>query len=221
MIGCDQWLIGEQYDDGRCGVCNRTHGRGDRRSDAFPVIVVYDEKALLKIAHIADGLPVVAKYQHQMEGVENTEAWQRSREEERRTWLVSTPPFLDHRTIAESDPDYQEMETNPSATLEEGVAKLEMLMGRYPEDWVLKVLHASQLLQGIDPPRGETIMRTLLEDPIDSFEGHSRYGTWLKYVGGRRDEAFAVYEDALRRWPWCQQASDACVWMLTDGMTEA
>jgi len=159
------------------------------------------------------------KYQHQIEGVELTEQWKTQVREERLSWLTQTPPLLSMRTVAENDPEYIEMESNPPS-LEEGIKKLEQLMEKYPEDWVLKVLYASQLLQGPNPQKGEAMMKELVANPPDCFEGHSRYGTWLKYAGGRRDEAFAVYEDALKRWPWCQQASDACLWMLTEGMVE-
>ena len=69
-----------------------------------------------------------------------------------------------------------------------------------------------------DIPQGEQTLRRLIQDPPDCFEGHSRLGTWLKYQPGRRVEAFEVHEDALRRWPWCHQAVDACMWMVTDDM---
>ena len=160
----------------------------------------------------------LAKYQSHMEQVEDTPAWREQCEKERWAWLEETPTMLGHRTTAANDPDYQAMENNPPATIEEGVKGLEALMARYPDDWVLKVLHASQLLQGPDPARGESTLRVLIKDPPDCFEGHSRLGTWLKYQPGRRGEAFEIYEDALRRWPWCHQAADACMWMITDDM---
>ncbi len=161
----------------------------------------------------------MAKHQSQIEGVDNTSEWQAEIDKQRRQWFDDTPSTLSHRTVAESDPEYQEMEKNPSKTLEEGIQRLEGLMSRYPEDWVLKALHASQLLQGPDPVRGESVLRKLIQDPPDTLEGHSRLGTWLKYQN-RRPEALAVYEDALKRWPWSAQATDACAWILTDGMFE-
>ncbi len=36
---------------------------------------------------------------------------------------------------------------------------------------------------------------------------------------GRRDEAMALFEDAVARWPWNNQAVDSFLWLLTDGMT--
>ena len=160
----------------------------------------------------------LAKYQSQMENVENTPEWREQCEKERWGWLEQTPSMLGHRTAAADDPDYQAMETTPPATIEDGIKALEALIARYPDDWVLKALHASQLLQGVDEARGEVALRELIKDPPDCFEGHSRLGTWLKYQPGRRAEAFEVYEDALRRWPWCHQAADACMWMITDEM---
>ncbi len=160
----------------------------------------------------------MAKYQSQLEKVENTPAWREPCAEEREDWLRQTPPGLSHRTTAENDPDYQAMEKNPPASLEEGIRGLEALLARYPDDWVLKVLLASQLLHGPDLPRGERTLRELIQDPPDCFEGHSRLGTWLKYQPGRKAEAYEIYEDALRRWPWCHQAADACMWMITDDM---
>ena len=62
-------------------------------------------------------------------------------------------------------------------------------------------------------------MRELMQNPPDCFEAHSRFGTFLKYQK-RTDEALAVYEEALKIWPWCSQATDACFWMLTDGMNQ-
>jgi len=160
----------------------------------------------------------IAKYQSQMEKVENSPAWREQCEKERWAWIEQTPTLLGHRTAAENDSDYQAMEKNPPATIEEGIKAVEALMARYPTDWVLKVIHASQLLQGPDISRGEKALRELIKNPPDCFEGHSRLGTWLKYQPGRKAEAFEVYEDALRRWPWCHQAADACMWMVTDDM---
>ncbi len=159
------------------------------------------------------------KYQHQIEAVDLNDAFREQVTRERLGWLDETPPMLSHRTVAESDPDYIDMEKNPPS-IEEGINRLEALINKHPEDWVLKVLYASQLLKGPDLAKGEEMMKSLVAKPADCFEGHSRYGTWLKYAEGRRPEAFVVYEDSLKRWPWCQQACDACVWMLTDGMVD-
>jgi len=124
------------------------------------------------------------------------------------------------RTAAENDPDYVALGKLPPERGAESGALFGTLLRRYPADWVLKVLHAAHLMNGPDPRRGEALLRDLLKDPPDCFEGHSRLGTYLKYAG-RRDEAMAVYEDALARWPWCHQAVYACTWMITDGMTVA
>ena len=73
----------------------------------------------------------MAKYQHQMEGVENTQEWRDQCEKERWSWLEQMPPLLSHRTAAENDPEYQDLERNPPEHAEEGVRKLEALMARH------------------------------------------------------------------------------------------
>lgn len=161
----------------------------------------------------------MAKYQHQLEGVEATPAWAEQVDAERRRWLVDMPPLLSHRTAAEGDPDYAALGRLPPERIAEGLAGLDALLRRYPDDWVLAVIHASLRMRGADPAGGEAALRALVETPPDTFEGHSRLGTLLKQQG-RREEALAVYEDALRRWPWCHQAVYACMWLVTDGMVE-
>lgn len=173
-------------------------------------------QALESRDHAAAGA-AMAKYQHQLEGVELTDEWHAAIEAERRAWLVAQPPVLSHHTAAQGDPDYETAGKISPDRIDELIAAAERLMRRYPDDWVLKVVHASAVMRGPDPARGEARLRELIADPADCFEGHSRLGTLLKYQG-RRDEALAVYEDALRRWPWCHHAVDACMWIITDPM---
>ena len=90
----------------------------------------------------------MAKYQGQIEKVQPTEAWQAQLDQERRHWLEQTPPTLSLRTVAEKDPDYVALGQLPPERAAESLSLLEKLARRYPDDWVLKVLHASVLMAG-------------------------------------------------------------------------
>lgn len=133
-------------------------------------------------------------------------------------WFRQTPPVLSHVTAAINDPDYVALTKVPGDQLVEGVARLAALLRRYPDDWVLKMLHASQSMAGPDPRGGEARLRELIKNPPDCCEGHSRLGTMLKRQG-RFQESMEVYEDELRRWPWNYRAVDSCLWLITEGMT--
>lgn len=161
----------------------------------------------------------MAKYQHQMEQVQLTQEWFDQTQRERNGWLTQTSPTLSMRSQAENDPDYVTLSKLPDSEIAQGIQGLEALMKRYPNDWVLKALHAAQLMRGPDPQRGEMTLRELIKNPPDCFEGHSRLGTLLKRQG-RFDEAMAIYEDAIARWPWNHQAVDACMWIITEGMVK-
>ena len=161
----------------------------------------------------------MAKFQHQIEGVPATQEWWQQILREREEWFQRTPPTLSLRTAAEGDPEYIELGRLPEEDIAGGLRGLESLVRRYPDDWVLKVFHASYQVRGPDPRHGEAILRELIQDAPDCFEGHSRLGTFLKYEPGRAGEALAVYEESLRRWPWNHQGVDACVWILTQDMT--
>ncbi|MBI4326851.1 MAG: hypothetical protein HY674_16550, partial [Chloroflexi bacterium] len=118
------------------------------------------------------------------------------------------------------DPDYVALGQLPPERSAEGITILEKLGRRYPDDWVLKVLHASVLMTGADPAGGEARLRQLIKDPPDSCEGHSRLGTQLKRQR-RLAESMEVYEDEVRRWPWNHRAVDSCLWLVTEGMTRS
>ena len=163
---------------------------------------------------------VMAKYQHKLEGVEATQGWWRQILEERDHWLQRTPPALSHRTAAEGDAEYVGLGQLRPEDVAGGLRGLASLRRRFPGDWVLQVIEASYFVRGPEPERGESVLRRLIQEPPDCFEGHSRLGTYLKYQPGRAGEALAVYEDSLRRWPWNHQGVDACLWILTQGMTQ-
>jgi hypothetical protein len=160
----------------------------------------------------------MGRFQRQIEGVENTPAWREQIDEERQAWFRRTPASLSLQTAAENDPEYIELGGLPEDDVAGGIRGIESLMRRYPDDWTLKVIHASLVMQSPDARRGEARLRELIQDPPDSCEGHSRLGTLLKRQG-RLEESLAVYQDEVRRWPWNYRAVDSCLWLVTNGMT--
>ncbi|MEW6156679.1 MAG: GYF domain-containing protein [Verrucomicrobiota bacterium] len=140
-------------------------------------------------------------------------------EAECRGWLAQRPSILSHNTAAINDPDYIALSKLPEDRIAEGLAGLEALRRKYPNDWMLQVLLAAQLMRGPDVARGEAQLRELIKNPPDSCEAHSRLGTMLKRQG-RHAESMAIYEDEVRRWPWNFRAVDSCMWLLTEGMTK-
>lgn len=161
----------------------------------------------------------MAKYQHQIEGTQATQQWFDQTKREREEWFQRTPPALSLRTAAENDPEYLELGRQPEENVAGGIRGIESLMRRYPDDWVLKVIHASLIMQSPDSQRGEAKLRELIQSPPDCCEGHSRLGTLLKRQG-RLAESMTVYEDEVRRWPWNHRAVDSCLWLVTNGMTQ-
>jgi hypothetical protein len=161
----------------------------------------------------------MARFQQPIEGVENTPEWRTQIERERQEWFQRIPASLSLQTAAESDPEYIELGLLADDDIAGGRRGIESLLRRYPDDWVLKVIHASLVMQGPDARRGEARLRELIQDPPESCEGHSRLGTLLKRQG-RFEESMAVYEDEVRRWPWNYRAVDSCLWLVTRGMTQ-
>jgi hypothetical protein len=98
--------------------------------------------------------------------------------------------------------------------------RLERLLAAHPGDWFLDTALGALLMSRPDGDvrRGEETLRRCVATTPDCATAHLSLGTHLKHQG-RRDEAMAVFEDAVRRWPWHNQAVDSCLWMLTDGMT--
>jgi hypothetical protein len=161
----------------------------------------------------------MARFQSRIEGVETTPQWREQIERERREWFQHIPATLSLQTAAEDDPEYLELGRQPEGDVAGNIRGIESVMRRYPDDWVLKVIHASLVMQSPDAPQGEARLRELIQNPPNSCEGHSRLGTLLKRQG-RLEESMAVYEDEVRRWPWNYRAVDSCLWLVTQGMTQ-
>ncbi len=109
----------------------------------------------------------------------------------------------------------------PGLAPEEQRARLERLLAAHPGDWFLETALGALLMsqrEGSDAQRGEEILRRCVTTTPDCPTAHLSLGTHLKHQG-RREDAMAVFEDAVRRWPWHSQAVDSCLWMITDGMT--
>jgi hypothetical protein len=118
------------------------------------------------------------------------------------------------------DPEYLAA-AKPGIAPEEQRSRLEALLTAHPGDWFLETALGALLMShrdGGDAGRGEEILTRCVATTPDCSTAHLALGTHLKHQG-RRDEAMAVFEDAVRRWPWHSQAVDCCLWMLTDGMT--
>jgi hypothetical protein len=163
----------------------------------------------------------MAKYQRQLEGVDqaNSAEWAEQVERERRSWVAPSFTRPWQSTPLFSDPDYLALDQLPPERAAEGPRILETLRQRYPDDWCLHTIHASIQMKGPDPQGGEAVLRELIRQPFRNCDdAHLRLGTLLKHQG-RRDEAMQVFEDAVSRWPWHHRAVDSCVWLATDGMT--
>ena len=87
----------------------------------------------------------------------------------------------------------------------EFLARFERLLPRFPDDWILRAIHVSLLMQTADASHGEALLRQYIQNPPDSCEGHSRLGTLLKQQG-RLADAMADYMDEVCRWPWNHRA---------------
>ena len=150
-----------------------------------------------------------------------TEEWSERRLE---TWrrMVDTGPteaWRKHPILA--DPGYQAAGALENAPRAEQRAGIDALQARFPNNWFLETALGTHLIHGeeaSDIAEGERILRSCVESTPDCPTAHLTLGTALKYQG-RRDEAMALFEDAVARWPWHNQAVDSCMWLLTDGMT--
>ena len=120
-----------------------------------------------------------------------------------------------------ADPEYQaagRLENAPRAEQRQGI---ERLRERFPDNWFLETALGTHLIHSDDPAEvaeGERVLRACVQSTPDCPTAHLTLGTALKHQG-RRDEAMALFEDAVARWPWNNQAVDSCLWLLTDGMT--
>jgi hypothetical protein len=120
-----------------------------------------------------------------------------------------------------ADAEYQAAGRLENAPRAEQRAGIDALQARFPNNWFLETALGTHLIHSDDPAEvaeGERVLRACVESTPDCPTAHLTLGTALKYQG-RRDEAMALFEDAVMRWPWNNQAVDSCMWLLTDGMT--
>jgi hypothetical protein len=122
-----------------------------------------------------------------------------------------------------ADPEYQAAGALENAPRAEQRAGIDRLQARFPGNWFLETALGTFLVHSKEPAEaseGERRLRACVESTPDCPTAHLTLGTALKHQG-RRDEAMALFEDAVARWPWNNQAVDSCIWLLTDGMTTA
>jgi hypothetical protein len=146
--------------------------------------------------------------------------WIARRRETWRRMVENGPSEPWRRSPLLRDPEYLAA-AKPDLGPEEQRARLERLLAAHPGDWFLDTALGTLFVSrsvGDEALRGEEILRRCVATTPDCPTAHLSLGTHLKHQG-RRDEAMAVFEDAVRRWPWHNQAVDSCLWMITDGMT--
>lgn len=117
------------------------------------------------------------------------------------------------------DPLYIEM---GALKPEEGARRqqaLENMLLKEPDNWFLKTAYGTALMEGPEPGLGEKMLVEAMAKHPGCATAHLSLGTMLKRQG-RRDEAMAVFHEAVRLWPWDHQTVDSCLWTLTDGMTQ-
>lgn len=152
-----------------------------------------------------------------------TAEWCERRRETWRRVVENGPTEAWRKSPILADPEYQASAALETAPRPEQRAAIDSLLVRFPDNWFLETALGTHLIHSGDPAetaKGERILRACVESTPDCPTAHLTLGTALKHQG-RRDEAMALFEDAVARWPWNNQAVDSCVWLLTDGMTAA
>lgn len=81
------------------------------------------------------------------------------------------------------------------------------VLAAHPGDWFAQAAAA-------EAASDERRLRSLLKGALNA-SAHLALSKLLE-----RGAALLVLEDAIRRWPWDHQLVDACLWRLTEGMTE-
>jgi tetratricopeptide (TPR) repeat protein len=150
-----------------------------------------------------------------------TEEWSQRRRNTWRTVVEKGPTEPWRRMPILSDQEYLAAGRLEDAPRAEQRSALDNLRERFPDNWFLETALGTFLVHSEDAAEiaeGERILRTCVQSTPDCPTAHLTLGTALKYQG-RRDEAMALFEDAVARWPWHNQAVDSCLWMMTDGMT--
>ncbi len=178
----------------------------------------------LQASDMAHAMPAMTRFAWLAEGrASDTSPPPEWVERRRQIWqrmVANGPTEVWRRSPLLRDPDYLAAAT-PGLDPAEQRARLDALLARRPGDWFLETALGALLMSGeapADVQRGEEILRRAVATTPDCPTAHLPLGTHLKYQG-RRDEAMAVFEDGVRRWPWHSQLVDCCLWMVTDGMT--
>jgi hypothetical protein len=168
--------------------------------------------------------PAMARFAWQAEGRSRetapTAEWIERRRHDWQRMVENGPTEAWRRSPILRDPEYLAA-AKPDLAPQEQRARLEALIAAHPGDWFLDTALGALLMGGSDADdarRGEEILKRCVANAPDCATAHLSLGTQLKHRG-RRDEAIALFEDAVRRWPWHNQAVDCCLWMVTDGMT--
>jgi len=152
--------------------------------------------------------------------VTSTEEWSREKVVEWQNVMRAAPVDPWQTDPLLRDPEYlalAERERNGESTVDD----LRALRAKHPGNWFLETAWGTSLVHSSDESErkeGEEILRRAVNETPDCPTAHFTLGTALKYQG-RRDEAMALFEDAVERWPWNRQAVDSCAWLVTDGMT--
>lgn len=152
-----------------------------------------------------------------------TAEWSERRRDMWRTVVENGPTEAWRRSPILADPEYQAAGRLEGAPRGEQRAGIDRLQKRFPGNWFLTTALGTHLIHSDDAAEsaeGERILRSCVQSTPGCPTAHLTLGTALKYQG-RRDEAMALFEDAVARWPWHNQAVDSCLWLLTDGMTAA
>jgi hypothetical protein len=177
----------------------------------------------LGASDMAAAAPAMARFSWQAEGRARDAAppadWIERRREGWQRMAERGPTEPWRRSPLLRDPEYLAA-AKPDLGPEEQRTRLERLLAAHPGDWFLDTAMGTWLVSRPDGDarRGEEILRRCVDTTPGCATAHLSLGTFLKHQG-RRDEAMAVFEDAVKRWPWHSQAVDSCLWMLTDGMT--
>jgi tetratricopeptide (TPR) repeat protein len=168
--------------------------------------------------------PAMARFAWQAEGRAQDSTppaeWIEKRHQDWQRMVDNGPTEAWRRSPLLRDPEYLAA-AKPDLPREQQRTHLEALIAKHPGDWFLDTALGTLLMSGADTGqarRGEEILRRCVATNPDCATAHLSLGTHLKHQG-RREEAMAIFEDAVRRWPWHNQAVDSCLWMVTDGMT--
>jgi|UPI000362028D hypothetical protein len=118
-----------------------------------------------------------------------------------------------------SMPEFQRLEALDPSDQQAAVDILTPLLDAMPEHWFIRCAMGTYLMPEINPLRGEALLRSCLRDaPEACIDAHSSLASRLKWQG-KPQQAMQVLEAAVQHCPWQQEGVDACMWLLSDGLT--